>query len=170
MKVTIKELEYLECNSDIIYLYDGPYKRDIIKSIYSTSLVEKTHEFSIKETFAVEGLEIEYAVIQNEIGTFIARADNLIIIEEAADTLERLGIKRIIKSGDKTILITNYNEKFITTRNKVDKDDIEKAVAFLLLKSEGYSIEDFYTVVNSVQTQSRKGRNEQTENAQDSAM
>jgi len=46
-------------------------------------------------------------------------------------------------------MLTYDDRKFVTTRSKDDEDDIEKAVMILLLKKEGYTVNEIYTIINS---------------------
>ena len=60
--------------------------------------------------------------------------------------LEVYGFHKLIRGGNKTILIDEYGHKYSTTRDEEDVDDPEKAVMILLLKKEGYNIKDIYTI------------------------
>ena len=71
-------------------------------------------------------------------------------------------VKSIIKSGDKTILVTVDGRTISTTKDKTDKDDVEKAVMMLLLKKDGYKVPDIYTIINSVKDNTKKNTKKKT--------
>ena len=90
-------------------------------------------------------------MLRSQYGCFITREDNVVYDYDDEDILSEYGIRKIIRSGDKTILIEENGDKYITTKDNVDKDDIEKAVMILLLKRAGYSVKDIYSIVDMVE-------------------
>ena len=89
----------------------------------------------------------KYLNIENDLGAFIIREDNIEYLEETKDVLEKYGFTKIIHNGAKTILIGDDNQKWITTKQKEDRSDLEKAVMIVLLKAEGYSVQDIYSII-----------------------
>ncbi len=139
--------EYIQCDTTCESI-----KTDLIKSIINKDNVKPGDEFELIDIMYNEfdpNLK-SYIAIKNETGTFLVREDNLEFIEEIDDILEELSIKRIIKNGDKTILIDNDNNKYITTRQEEDEDDPEKAIMILLLKYAGYNIKDVYKIIDLI--------------------
>lgn len=90
--------------------------------------------------------DLYWYLIKNELGVFICREDNMDVEFTPEEVLQFNGFKRLIKSGDKTILITADDQKFITTKHESDSDDPEKALMVLLLKHAGYDIDDIYAM------------------------
>jgi hypothetical protein len=71
----------------------------------------------------------------------------LVAISITPSVLEKYGFTKIIHNGAKTILIGDDNQKWITTKQKEDRSDLEKAVMIVLLKAEGYSVQDIYSII-----------------------
>ena len=90
-----------------------------------------------------------FFVLEDENGMYITREDNVNAIQSSKDILNDYGFTNLIKAGDKTILLSG-KQKWTTTRLKEDKEDIEKAVMILLLKAEGYNIQDVYKIIELV--------------------
>lgn len=149
MKFTIKNKKFLN-RSDLVIDYIQYQDNDkmstkLIEGMLNISKIEENKtEFEY-----VDYREDDYVLIENQLGAFIVREDNLNEIEEEQDILDFRNIKKVIKSGDKTILLTYDDRKFITTCAKDDIYDIEKAVMILLLKKEGYTVDEIYTIINS---------------------
>lgn len=141
--------EYIKCETT-----NEQIKTDLIKSIDKRNEVKQGDKFQLVDVLVPPHEDFEsfksYIAIKNNIGTFLVREDNLELIEEPQDILEDLGIKRIIKNGNKTILIDMENNKVMTTRDNNDKDDPEKAIMILLLKYAGYNIKDVYNLVDLI--------------------
>ena len=122
------------------------YELDLIKSIENKSKVQAGDVFEYLDSFYLDGFQYGYIVIKNENGTFIVREDNVKPTDDPKDILENYGFHKLIRGGNKTILIDEYSHKYSTTRDEEDVDDPEKAVMILLLKKEGYNIKDIYTI------------------------
>ena len=122
------------------------YELDLIKSIENKSKVQAGDVFEYLDSFYLDGFQYGYIVIKNENGTFIVREDNVKPTDDPKNILEVYGFHKLIRGGNKTILIDEYGHKYSTTRDEEDVDDPEKAVMILLLKKEGYNIKDIYTI------------------------
>ena len=93
-----------------------------------------------------------FLILHNdEIGNVIVREDNVNVLTDISDVYDDYGISRIITNGDTTVLITEDGSKYKTTRYADDKYDLEKAVMVLLLKREGYVIDDVYDIIKSLE-------------------
>lgn len=152
MKFILKEAKYVK-NDKIVSSYltstDNSFLNELIKGLSNMDKLKDNCEVEIIDSFYFdEENQYSYFVIKNEFGAFIVREDNVEFIEEKEDVLNKYGFKKIIHNGAKTILIGEYDQKWITTKQKQDRSDIEKAVMILLLKAEGYSVKDIYTIVD----------------------
>lgn len=162
MYYTIIDTKYIRQNdivSDYISLYAADSKEagKFIKGITNISKVTSETKFDFYDEFEhIDG--IDYVVLENSLGCFIVREVNLEFNCENA--LELHNVKSIIKNGDKTILIENFGgRKYTTTRSEKDRNDVEKAVMILLLKKEGYSVEDIYEIISSVKNTTKRKSN-----------
>mgnify|MGYP006978911374 CR=1 FL=1 len=81
---------------------------------------------------------------------YLIREDNVDIVYEPQDVLESYGFKKLIRNGDKTILIDENNNKFMTSRHADDKDDPEKALMMVLLKSQGFAVKDLEAMLELI--------------------
>lgn len=162
MYYTIIDTKYIRQNdivSDYISLYAADSKEagKFIKGITNVSKVTSETKFNFYDDFTYID-DMEYVVLENSLGCFIVRADNSEF--NCEDALELHDIKSIIKNGDKTILIENFGgRKYTTTRSEKDRNDVEKAVMILLLKKEGYSVEDIYEIIASVRNTTKRKSN-----------
>lgn len=151
MKFTIKDKRFIQKNNLVIdYIqedFDGDVSKLLLKGLSNINKIEEN-----KTVFEyVDYRYDEYLLVTNKtLGAFIVREDNLNKIVELQDVLEINGIDRIIRNGDKTILIDIEGNKYITTRQEEDKYDLEKAVMILMLKANGYSVRDIYDIIASV--------------------
>lgn len=149
MKFTIKDKRFIQKNDLILDYINVSCDKDINKMLLKSlsnidKIVENKTEFEFVEYY------YGYLLVKNNsIGAILVREDNVNGIIETKDILDEYDIHKVIRNGDKTILITSDNDKFITTRQKEDEYDIEKAVMILLLKKEGYSVNDIYSIINS---------------------
>lgn len=135
-------------------MYFNDYKdmaiRKIISGLDNIPNLKTEDEFEFVLRFAGSD-HYDYFVIENDNKYYITRHDNVKFIEDIDYVKEHYGIERIIKSGKKTILIDDEGNKYVTTKDDSDKDDIEKAVMMLLLKYNGYRVEDIYKLIESVE-------------------
>ena len=147
MKYKIKDLSFIRdvdnITLDIIKSSSLNISRNIIQGLKNKDKITTDTEFDYAFTYDA-GLEYQYiyVTLKNEYGTFIVREDNIIQIPEPQDILDEYGIKRLIRVGNKSILVGHNGSKVITTRDNFDKDDPEKALMVLLLKRNGYCIKD----------------------------
>lgn len=151
MKFTIKDKRFIQKNNLVIdYIqedFDGDVSKLLLKGLSNINKIEEN-----KTVFEyVDYRYDEYLLVTNKtLGAFIVREDNLNEIVELQDVLEINGIDKIIRNGDKTILIDIEGNKYITTRQEEDEYDLEKAVMILMLKANGYSVRDIYDIIASV--------------------
>lgn len=151
MKFTIKDKRFIQRNDIILDYIKGSCDEDINKMLLkSLSNISKVVENKTEFDFVEDYFDGYLLVKNNSIGAILVREDNVNAIIETNDILDGYDIHKVIRNGDKTILITHDNDKFITTRQKEDEYDLEKAVMILLLKKEGYSVNDIYSIINSV--------------------
>lgn len=134
-------LDFIQSDED-----NTGYELDLIKSIENKSKVQADDIFEYLDSFYLDHFHYGYVVIKNETGTFIVREDNVMPTDDPKDILENYGFHKLIRGGNKTILIDEYGHKYSTTRDEEDVDDPEKAVMILLLKKEGYNIKDIYAM------------------------
>lgn len=147
MKYKIKDLSFIRdfdnITLDIIKSSSLNISRDIIQGLKNRDKITTDTEFDYVFTYdAGRGYEYFYICLKNEYGIFIVREDNVIQIPEFQDLLDQYGIKKLIRAGNKSILVDYEGNKVITTRDNFDKDDPEKALMVLLLKRDGYCIKD----------------------------
>lgn len=138
------------------YVVDETVANKFIKGITNVDKITTETDFDFYDGF-VGNDNKSYIVLENKLGLFITREDNVeVVMDDQAYLEDYYNIKSIIKSGDKTILVTVDGRTITTTRDKNDKYDIEKAVMMLLLKKDDYKVEDIYTIINSVKDNSKK--------------
>ena len=151
MITKIKEKKFIK-NGSVVANYlktNDEYLYDLIRGLSNIDKVVDGEEVEVIECFMIDDNDqYAYAIVKCDKGMFIVREDNIDAIEEAEDTLYKYGFEKIIHNGAKTILVTDSGEKFITTKAKGDRSDIEKAVMMVLLKAEGYKVSDIYTIVD----------------------
>ena len=148
MRYTIKEPKYIR--KDVVVANYIKYNTDnlnvatkVLQGLENANEITNEDVFEYRDIFTYG--EQFYIVLENEKGIFIIRSDNKEAYYET--TKERLEIKDLFISGDKTFLIDNCGKKFTTTRHKEDKEDIEKAIMLLLLKRKGYTYKDITDLV-----------------------
>ena len=147
MKYKIKDVQFIKGEDDvvidIIQKTSNIVGRSITKGLLNRNKITQETEFDYGFSYDL-GYEYQYnyVALANDYGTFIVREDNIIEVPEMEDILAKYEIKRIIRAGNKSILISSNGSKNITTRDTFDKDDPEKALMVLLLKREGYNIKD----------------------------
>lgn len=153
MKYRVKDFEYVSC-TNIVSAYINSIAtlnetKEIIKGLQNLDIVPYDTEFELFDAFE-EDDGIVYDVLKCKYGLFIVREDNIEEIVEKEDILEQNGISKLIRSGDKTILIDETNNKYFVTKHPDDKEDLEKAVMILLLKKAGYTTNDIYSLIECV--------------------
>lgn len=153
MKYRIKDFEYVSC-TNIVSAYINSIAtlnetKEIIKGLQNLDIVPYDTEFELFNAFE-ENDGIVYDVLKCKYGLFIVREDNIEEIVEKEDILEQNSISKLIRSGNKTILIDEANNKYFVTKHPDDKEDLEKAVMILLLKKEGYTTNDIYALIDCV--------------------
>lgn len=151
MKFTIKDKRFIQKNNLVIdYIredFDGDVSKLLLKGLSNIDKIEENKTVFEYVDYRYDG----YLLVTNKtLGAFIVREDNLNEIVELQDVLEINGIDKIIRNGDKTILIDIEGNKYITTRQEEDEYDLEKAVMILMLKANGYSVKDIYDIIASV--------------------
>lgn len=155
MRFYINDLKYVRRNKVILeYVNDCHVEdnlvSDLFKGLTNIDKLTTTEPLEIVDVFESDDGNC-YNVLRSQYGCFITREDNVVYDYDDEDVLSEYGIRKIIRSGDKTILIEENGDKYITTKDNVDKDDIEKAVMILLLKKAGYSVKDIYSIVDMVE-------------------
>lgn len=160
MKYQIIDTNYIRKNNTVsdylmTYVLDKKEANKFIRAINNVNKITTETEFEFYDSF-VGSDNFNYFVLENNFGCFITREDNVNIIIDDEDINIFHGIKNIVKSGDKTVLITTDNKRYMTTRDASDKDDIEKAIMILLLKKEGYTVDDIYTIIASAKDRTKK--------------
>lgn len=153
IKFTIRELRYIRRDKVVTYYIQEKSKNleeatRVMKSLDNIDKITLDTIFTVADSF--EYSNNIYEVLECEYGLFVTRADNIKPIAVYENNLERLGLQTIISSGNKTILIDNENNKYMTTRADIDDEDIEKAIMLLLLKKEGYTYEDITDLTKEV--------------------
>lgn len=153
IKFTIRELRYIRRDKVVTYYIQEKSKNleeatRVMKSLDNIDKITLDTIFTVADSF--EYSNNIYEVLECEYGLFVTRADNIKPIALYESNLERLNLKTVIASGNKTILIDKDGNKYMTTRANVDDNDIEKAIMLLLLKKEGYTYQDIADVVNEV--------------------
>lgn len=154
MYFTIKDLAYVrkDCvvSSYIQTLADTSISDKIVKGLANINKLSTDDKFTFVDSFKYSVKDSKmFIALENEHGVFITREDNVKAIESPKDVLESLGFTNLIKAGDRTILLSG-KQRWMTTRLKEDADDVEKAVMILLLKAEGYSVQDIYKIAELV--------------------
>ena len=156
MEFKIKNYNYLN-NPNIIIeaLSHHPEKgkikmlvRDYIRGTSNIYLIDDTTKFKLE--FKAHVGKFDYYTLRCEYGLFLVREDNLEFIKNQKELLTDLGIKTICRNGKKTILVSDDGQKFMTTQAEQDDYDLEKAVMILLLKQNGYNINDIYKIIDGV--------------------
>lgn len=156
MIAKIKDLRYIK-NDEFIKGYissdicDESTANKILKGLTNIKDVNKSTEFDITSIEEFAGVDYQYYVLENNLGAYLIREDNVDLTEEPEDVLNYYGYSKLIKNGTKTILIDQDGCKYMTTRHLEDEDDPEKAVMIVLLKSLGFSIKDIDKMVEAIQ-------------------
>lgn len=156
MIAKIKDLRYIK-NDEFIKGYiwsdicDESIANKLLKGLTNIKDVNKSTEFDITSIEEFEGVDYQYYVLENNLGAYLIREDNVDLTEEPEDVLNYYGYSKLIKNGTKTILIDQDGVKYMTTRHLEDEDDPEKAVMIVLLKSLGFSIKDIDKMVEAIQ-------------------
>lgn len=153
IKFTIRELRYIRRDKVVTY-YIQEKSRNLEEATRVMKSLDNIDKITLDTIFVVaDSFEYSnniYEVLECEYGLFVTRADNIKPIAVYENNLERLGLKTIIVSGNKTILIDNEDKKYMTTKADIDEEDIEKAIMLLLLKKMGYTYEDIADLVKEV--------------------
>ena len=144
------------------YVADRDVASKFIKGITNADKITEETDFDFYDGFVGEANK-SYIVLENKLGLFITRDDNVeVVMDDESYLADYYNVKSIIKSGDKTILVTVDGRTISTTKDKTDKDDVEKAVMMLLLKKDGYKVPDIYTIINSVKDNTKKNTKKKT--------
>lgn len=152
MFAKIKELKYVRNDWALReYIKHGwdSISDNLLKSLPFVDDLTKDDVFVLEDYISI-GDGSSYYIIKNEKGYFMTRDDNLDYYDEPQDILENYGYEKLIKSGNKTILISQDRDKWIVTRDEQDEDDPLKAVMMLILKSCGYSIDEIYLLAETL--------------------
>lgn len=154
MYFTIKDLNYIrkDCvvSGYIQAMAEGTQVDKVVKGLTNIDKLTSDTRLKFVDSFYYSEKDKKmFFALEDENGIYITREDNINAIESPKDILESLGFTNLIKAGDKTILLSG-KQKWTTTRLKEDKEDIEKAVMVLLLKAEGYNIQDVYKIIELV--------------------
>ena len=152
----IRDTEFIKDNGVVAaYIsstYDKSATEGLIRGLSNKDVVTSDMTFEIFDEFRLSNDDkYSYIVLKNHLGLFIIREDNLKAVKEKSDILDIFGIKKLIKAKDKTILITTDNEKYVTTKHKDDKQDLEKALMILLLKAQGIYYRDILKLIEFVE-------------------
>lgn len=154
IKWKVKDLKFIRRDKVVTYYIqngDNVNLEKATKVMKSLDYVDKiTQDTLFKIVGSFNYNDFSYEVLECEYGLFITRFDNVTPVALYESNLERLNLKTVIASGNKTILIDKDGNKYMTTRANVDDNDIEKAIMLLLLKKEGYTYQDIADVVNEV--------------------
>lgn len=154
MYFTIKDLGYIrkDCvvSGYIKAMANGNQTEKVVKGLANVDKLTTESQLSFVDCFYYSETDRKmFFVLEDENGMYITREDNVNAIQSSKDILNDYGFTNLIKAGDKTILLSG-KQKWTTTRLKEDKEDIEKAVMILLLKAEGYNIQDVYKIIELV--------------------
>lgn len=154
MYFTIKDLGYIrkDCvvSGFIKAMANGNQTEKIVKGLANIDKLTTETKLSFIDCFYYSETDKKmFFVLEDENGMYVTREDNVNAVETPKDTLDAYGFTNLIKAGNKTILLSG-KQKWTTTRAPEDKDDIEKAVMILLLKAEGYNIQDVYKIIELV--------------------
>lgn len=156
MKYKIKDMKYIKNDLAIKEFLStasnrNSYLTDLLKGISNISKVNQDDIYSSDgHVYNLEGFNFPYNILNNQNGSYLVRSDNIEAIFDKEDVLDFYTIHKLIKSGDKTILVDNCRNRYVVTRNSLDKDDIEKAIMLLLLKREGFTYNDIMMLVDCV--------------------
>lgn len=155
MKFKITNLNYTKNDTAIKEFLSIAKNREsfcskLLKGVQNIKNIKLDDQYTMDlSNYTINGFDEQYCVLTNENGSYLIRQDNIEIIMEAQDYLDSCGISKLIKSGDKTIMISEFGYKYITTKHESDKDDMEKAIMLLLLKREGYNYQDIKHLAES---------------------
>lgn len=151
MTVHIKDKKYINKDKFLIkYLIEDEceYPMQLINGLQNQDKLTTSDTFKIIDNIEVVDEDNvkdfdNILLIKNDKGIFTINSRFVNYIkEDVKNTLLKLGYKRLIRSANKTILIDENDNKFITTKVEEDVDDPEKAVMIVLLKSLGFNIKD----------------------------
>lgn len=163
VKVTIKEPEYILKGSNTVvvnYINEtcSEFKtKEIFRGMENIDIFPLDTVFKVVDSIPVEeGLKPYYVVYHPGIGMYIVREDNLKPVKDFEYIMKEYELKTIFRSKDKTVLINEAGEKYITTKLPEDKEDLEKAVMIVLLKECGYSVKDIYAMVEHIKTSAKR--------------
>lgn len=154
MYFTIKDLGYIrkDCvvSGFIQAMATGNQTDKVVKGLSNIGKLTTDTQLSFVDCFYYSEQDKKmFFVLEDENGMYITREDNVEAIQSPKDVLDSYGFTNLIKAGNKTILLSG-KQKWTTTRSPEDKNDIEKAVMILLLKAEGYNIQDVYKMIELV--------------------
>lgn len=163
MKYKIKDLNYINQDNFTAELlgnfdFDNSTIFKLLKGIQNrvNLTTETVLSYVDKFKWAEEDLRGYLMLEDAQHNYYVIREDNLIEVEELADKYESIGIKGIIKSGDKMIVIPSdaYRaagyKKVVITRSSEDADDNVKALMTCLLKRNGFNIDNIYTIAETI--------------------
>lgn len=164
MKFKIKDLSHINQDNFTAELlgefdFDKSTIHKLLKGVQNRPNLTTETVLDYVDTFGwdeEEGLQDYLLLEDDQHNYYVIREDNLIPVEEITDKYESIGIRGIIKSGDKMIVLPSNEfkaygyKKVVITRSPEDTDDNVKALMTCLLKREGYSIDDIYTVAETI--------------------
>ena len=164
MKFKIKDLSHINQDNFTAELlgefdFDKSTIHKLLKGVQNRPNLTTETVLDYVDTFGwdeEEGLQDYLLLEDDKHNYYVIREDNLIPVEEIIDKYESIGIRGIIKSGDKMIVLPSNEfkaygyKKVVITRSQEDTDDNVKALMTCLLKREGYSIDDIYTVAETI--------------------
>ena len=155
MYLKVKNVEFIRNGNEVAKYIDlkndSTLTTKILKGLSNSSLVTIDTQFKFVDTFKLSDTDRKmFFVLENkELGIFIVREDNVEVVESSEDVLNAYGFSKLFKTGNKTILLDG-KKRWMTTKHAEDVDDPEKAVMILLLKAEGYNIQDIYKIVELI--------------------
>ncbi|WP_300924625.1 hypothetical protein [uncultured Clostridium sp.] len=162
MKYKIKNLEHIKQDNALadILSNDGVSKSFVdrlLKGFSNRNKITTDTLFDFVDMYRIDdsSLKFNYCLLENKLGIFIIREDNIEVVDELEDVCYSLGIKRVINVGNKTILVSDSdytmgeNNKVIIERKEPDENDPVKALMICLLKRDGYNIDDIYAVAEA---------------------
>lgn len=164
MKFKIKDLSHINQDNFTAELlgefdFDKSTIHKLLKGVQNRPNLTTETVLDYVDTFGwdeEEGLQDYLLLEDDKHNYYVIREDNLIPVEEITDKYESIGVRGIIKSGDKMIVLPSNEfkaygyKKVVITRSQEDADDNVKALMTCLLKREGYSIDDIYTVAETI--------------------
>ena len=164
MKFKIKDLSHINQDNFTAELlgefdFDKSTIHKLLKGVQNRPNLTTETVLDYVDTFGwdeEEGLQDYLLLEDDKHNYYVIREDNLIPVEEIIDKYESIGIRGIIKSGDKMSVLPSNEfkaygyKKVVITRSQEDTDDNVKALMTCLLKREGYSIDDIYTVAETI--------------------